>query len=336
MICLMHRLYLLCILLSVSTSICAAPTYQLIIHFAQEPRDEYQHKQWTGIVDEVMDLVKQRLQQNGYPTADIEARSYAIVRHDRDAGHFTVRLPSTVPLKIAKQYITQAFKEKQITVTVTQDAAVRFADREHLAEKPVEFDLKELRNLKAGITLFNAERELRNLSPTNYAAIEAKKETIAHLKSVQSLLYWYQEFPMTGLRVTGLPAYPFLPHMFQLWELAPRKGAGCKVGVLDTGIAAFAFSDDTAYRKNKDLEMNGDFANSSYNIASDHGLDPLHELVNLMGTYIKKELFDHKEVEKLLPRWIKAFIIEHRDSEIRAYLIAKGQKEVLPTLAEKR
>ena len=41
------------------------------------------------------------------------------------------------------------------------------------------------------------------------------------------------------------PVYPYLPHAYPLWELAPNLGKGITVTLIDTGVFGFTFSTPT-------------------------------------------------------------------------------------------
>ncbi len=59
------------------------------------------------------------------------------------------------------------------------------------------------------------------------------------LRAAQDKFFWHYSFPTVGLYKDPQffpPAYPFMPHCFTLWQLAPRKGAGIKIALIDTGV----------------------------------------------------------------------------------------------------
>ena len=303
---------------------------QFIIHFAEDPRDALEHKEWTVVIEEALDEVNQRLVNDGYislPLLQQEKQKKAVphfIRKDHDFGHFTVRVPQGVPSDIFIRYLNEIFKEKKFSFHITPDAPVRLATP---VRSPVEFDLESLKQLKTGATIVEQEQELASIPMSKKSLRQQKANNVAFLKKEQSLLYWYQEFPTTGLRLgKKTTCYPFLPHMFSLWDLAPHKGAGVKIGILDTGIAAFTFQDDPTYRKNKDLYMQANFAEYNYNVVSDNGLDPLHELIDCVRLYLPKDTVDHKELAHLLPSWIRDFLLNRDTRQIVVYLQQKGKK----------
>lgn len=46
----------------------------------------------------------------------------------------------------------------------------------------------------------------------------------------------------------------FIPYQFSLWDLAPKKGKGVRIVMLDTGIAGYEFQGDSHYSKHPELD----------------------------------------------------------------------------------
>ena len=67
--------------------------------------------------------------------------------------------------------------------------------------------------------------------------------TATHTNSLKKYLFWHQKIPTVGLRFDTKPLHNFIPHQFSLWQLAPKKGSGIKIAVIDTGIALRQVSD---------------------------------------------------------------------------------------------
>lgn len=68
---------------------------------------------------------------------------------------------------------------------------------------------------------------------------QAKRGNTTIRRDVRDAVLWHQAIPTTGLLETTPyfpPHYPYLPHQFTLWELAPNKGRGVSIGIIDTAI----------------------------------------------------------------------------------------------------
>ena len=107
-----------------------------------------------------------------------------------------------------------------------------------------------VRNLEGmGLSL----ETLESLKQGNVSAFAQKGVPVDH---VERALFWYQELPTIGLRPTKEffpPAYPFVPHQFTLWQLAPHRGKGVCIALIDSGISAYEIAGSAQYRKNIDL-----------------------------------------------------------------------------------
>ncbi len=60
----------------------------------------------------------------------------------------------------------------------------------------------------------------------------------------QQCLFWHHRVPTVGLRATRASKNSPLAHTFSLWQLAPKKGAGVKIAVIDTGICVRKTNDN--------------------------------------------------------------------------------------------
>ncbi len=144
--------------------------------------------------------------------------------------------------------------------------------------------------------------------------------------------FWWQIFPTTGMRLEEpfWPlTYPFLPHAFPLWEMAPSLGKGIIVSIIDTGVAAFTFIDrGVHYTKHPDLFVAGDFTQECHNLLpySDRQIDPLRNLVNLIAQYVQP--VDKREIENHLPLWIRQYLIDKNTKDLDYYLKKYGQAKL--------
>lgn len=84
--------------------------------------------------------------------------------------------------------------------------------------------------------------------------------------------YWYQEFPTVGLRVDSSEwpcPYPFIPHCFSLWDLAPHQGEGVTLALLDNGVAGVR-SQTERYLYHPDIALTPDALGKDRNIVDRH------------------------------------------------------------------
>lgn len=57
--------------------------------------------------------------------------------------------------------------------------------------------------------------------------------------TIKQYLSWHLSFPTIGLLPSKIQlCYPFIPHYFSLWELAPHRGASAKIALIDGGLVS--------------------------------------------------------------------------------------------------
>jgi subtilisin family serine protease len=139
---------------------------------------------------------------------------------------------------------------------------------------------------------------------------------------------WWQLFPTTGLSsTTEALSYPYLPHSYGLWELAPHLGKGVSVTLIDTGVFGFTFSTPTqTFIKHPDLTIVGDFTHEPHNTIPFVGknYDSFKELVTFVVHHTKENLRDKKKVYRLLPEWILEYLTTKTTSGLDEYLQENG------------
>ena len=75
--------------------------------------------------------------------------------------------------------------------------------------------------------------------PVTFSLAELEQIMTSSSHALKPFLFWHQAMPTVGLRLVPPfypPPYPFIPHFFDLWHLAPKKGEGITVGVIDMGF----------------------------------------------------------------------------------------------------
>lgn len=160
-----------------------------------------------------------------------------------------------------------------------------------------------------------------------------KKHTLSSkmLKQMREALFWFQCFPTTGLRLEKPfypPPYPYIPHYFSLWQLAPHLGQDVSVALLDTGAAAFDIKGDDSYKKNYDLALKIPIADQNFNIVSQDGKNPVEQLSILIKQYSDPHSYNENLLKKYIPGWIKGYLKNNNVDPIRSYLLENGKKEL--------
>jgi len=168
-------------------------------------------------------------------------------------------------------------------------------------------------------------------STNNLSAKKTKK-----MKDMRKFFFWHLQIPTTGL----LPGKDFdiddqykpLAWHFLLWDLAPKKGEGAQVAIIDTGVSAFNLKEKKyadAYKKNINVYTPSNLQNYGYNLVSKNGLDPIKQLVIHFGHYCDHLKFNSDDLMRSLPEWIKKFIESKDKTQIESYFNKNAKKELL-------
>lgn len=182
-------------------------------------------------------------------------------------------------------YAEHSFPESFSYITFTDSALKLLAEND--LEPLYQDELRSLYSIKNMRSLTNAEREQE----------EKLTKALELLRAVKPQLFWQHTIPTTGLKKNELGGkeawkanYPFLPHRFPLWKMAPKRGRGITVALIDTGIAAFqpkindrACKFLKAIRQHPTLTAQMDFSTMSYNLVHKCGLNPLEEGISLIS-----------------------------------------------------
>ena len=256
-------------------------------------------------------------------------------------GHFVFHIPDGITFETISQEIKKWCDQNSIQAEISTVVPVRIhhqpIPKSIIGLEGKYLSLEELENLKKGTLIPQLQYQLNKVIKNNgksekdNAQIQSLKDRIEDLKEMKKVLFWHQEIPTTGLRASSQffpPAYPFLPHLFLLWDLAPKKGAGIRVGIIDTGIAAFSLKDNPSYLKNQDLQItdNINFLYDNCNLVSENGMNALEQLIYTIAEYVRPNQFDLGELEKTVPLWIYDYLTTKKTTRIISYLKSKGKK----------
>jgi subtilisin family serine protease len=187
------------------------------------------------------------------------------------------------------------------------------------------FTLTELKTIK----------ERQNCPPDGTKKISAtthgNSPTLTFLPSYE-VAFWWQLFPTTGLQTThSSPPYPYLPHAYPLWELAPTLGKTSTVTLIDTGVFGFSFSTPThTYVTHPDLTITGDFLHEPHNTIPFEGKssDPFKNLATFIMHHTKEDLRNIKKMYQVLPGWILEYLQHKTTVALDAYLQENGSSDL--------
>ena len=318
------------------------PLRRVTIHLVTVPKSRARQKNLNRRVERTVKDLATQLGKRGYPintdlflSGDQRKNGLFFIHKDNDFSHWTVHVPESVPRTEFIDLAQKIFDKKNIPVKVLPDHRVHLAQSANL--ESVSLSLRELDELKAGTLIPKLKREIAKLehlqNPSNkeQELLTYLKERLPLMEAASPFAFWHQKIPTTGLRPPSphyQPPYPFIPHQFNLWELAPQKGEGVTVAVLDTGVAAFSAAKNPAYKKNFDLTMRADFEHDSFAVVGDNEGDPLDELIYQLQELIKPAQFSYEQLMKTVPDWIRIYLISGHDRGFTAYLAQHGTAKV--------
>lgn len=316
---------------------------QLILHHVGIPKNEEEQALWNQHIRESIHALNRYLIDKGYvsPAKKGEERKYAqknrayFTRTDDTFSIYTIHIPQSVDKKICIAFLRSYFAQKNMPVHIDEEKVIPLSvpsGPSILNGFGLTFD--ELESLRAGTLKTQIQTQIDALQKTNQS--QNKNELVTAQKKASVLdeakeqLFWHQTFPTTGLRKSDrwFPVtYPFVPHFFTLWQLAPRQGAAVKVADIDTGVAAFTLDGSEKVVKNRDLSMLLD-SKHSYNIVSENGLDPVDQLAELIIPYLDPQKFSFADLIDQIPAWV----FEHHEKKTTTGLENYLKKFGLPEL----
>lgn len=320
-------------------------TDQVIIHFTQTPAGQQHHQNLNNIIEESVEHINARLIADGLiapelrmPLADapftdrlvyhlknnfyrsfypLTSQNYPhrenrafFTRINPTLGIYAIHVPHGVSTPVFIKYLRDIYARNGIEFHIDRDPSVRIAVNQSMGLEGIYFNAEELLRVQQG------------------RLPERIKTVLAQRHLPDSALFdaflWHLSFPTVGITLKEPfypPPYPFLPHYFSLWQLAPKQGNGVRIGVIDTGIAAYQVADNTRYLKNESLQPTMLPGKHNFNIVSSYGLDPLEQFINTIKTYVDPAKYDEEYLETVAPEWIKEYLIDKNDRLLRQYLI---------------
>lgn len=329
------------------------------------PLDRFKNTQKNNsFVEWIKDFLEEKIYDIFFHTHTItyphKKNQSFVTRHNGHFGSLGIYAPDGVSPDIFLKILYEEIHKRGVAVRIIPDAHMHLINSFPESYSNVSFSNESLDAFKDGKLQKNYQNKLNKLQEVSKDRLKTNTEKILSTKYEDSLkvlndlerqLFWYQEVPTTGLRMgrkvtqknskTGVnesiilwsTEYPFLPHRFPLWQMAPKLGEGVRIGIVDSGIAAFSFKETSEeagvtlphIRKNKDLAMHGDFLTRNYNLTQINALNPLDELVDFVASQLERERFESKSVSYVLleqecVKWIQNYLKDKSLEAVDEYL----------------
>lgn len=269
-----------------------------------------------------------------------------ITRNNQQVGSLGIYLPDGVLPEMSLDILRKELKKQGVSVTVIPDYSLH-----PMIQLPetccyVGFDYATYKACKNGTLRKKYEQRLQEISGSTQQRIKTYKEldeskkiekALALFNVLEPQLQWHLSFPTTGIAVTDSPwkhNYPFLPHQFPLWQMAPQLGAGITIAFIDTGISSFSV--EPFYKNNKtvpklrktdNLQTAVNYNEINTNLVGADGLNPFDHVIECIEPYLKKPV-DSNNLEKQIILWIQEYLEYKTTKKVIDYLQQKGVSEL--------
>lgn len=270
-----------------------------------------------------------------------------LTRRNEQAGSLSVYLPDGVSPEISLDILRKELKKQGVSVIVLPDNPIH-----PMFELPdsgyyIGFDYPTYSSCKNGNLRKKYKNRLNEIVGSTQQRIKTYKEldelkkiekVLALFDNIEPQLGWHQSFPTTGIIVKNSPwkhNYPFLPHQFPLWQMAPKLGSGITIAFIDTGIASFAIESveknnkklASQLRKIENISTDFDYKTNNSNLVSADGLNPFDQVIELVEPYLKKPV-NTADLEKQVIVWIQEYLEHQTIEQLLTYLQQQGVPEV--------
>lgn len=128
------------------------------------------------------------------------------------------------------------------------------------------------------ISIFFKAKNIHSHSPTIQKIQEYNPELYDYIKTN---VMWHLKVPTTGFYADKSSSY--IPYWFSLWDLAPKKGDGITVALLDTGVATFERAPTKSLTKHPNILFVGFDPYENYNCCA----KGLQAFINYLVTFLK-------------------------------------------------
>lgn len=297
----------------------------VIVSFKSIPENQKDHAILNGKVHQAIEIINQKLLDEGYIT-NKNSRSLLykhrknevfLTRFDAHFGLFTLHIPSTISYEQFIKIAQSVFNNMNFPVCFTKDSKVELT-APYTGFQGESFDLHALEKYRS---MKNEDFQDSRLS------VEIIKE-YTKVKPMAELFFWHWQHPYIGLYKDSSALATLVPFFaaplswnFSLWDLAPKKGKGATVTVIDTGVASFTIKgQEQSYRKNINVTMPNVFNHYGYNIVALDGLDPILQFVTSFAKLLDIHACSYKELMYRTPEWIKIYIEKGESSDLKNYL----------------
>ncbi len=284
------------------------------IHEATEEITDYYKKQYVDGINE----------NHHYPR---KKNTVFFVNFDHAFNSWTLYKPSYIPYDEFTKFIKKIYKKHGLQVICHKDQLVTVTNSEGFENNYLSLDEFEMYK---NMTEDDFKKKIKELENNNDAD---GANSLKNIQEMQKFFFWHLQIPTTGLLTGGDfdidDQYKPLAWHFLLWDLAPKKGEGAHVAIIDTGASAFNPQEkefSKLYKKNINITAPDNLQEYGYNLVSENGLDPIRQITIEFGRYCDQAKFNSEEFIKELPEWIIDLIKNKNQIQIEQYFTKHAKK----------
>lgn len=319
-----------------------ASSHHIIFSLQQSPKNKHEHRLCNHRIHQATYEIKQQCKLQ-YKNSIDKNHHYP---HRRDTVFFihfnhkfhnwTLYKPSFISYNAFVKLAKKIYQQYDLQVICNKDQLVELTKTD-LGFNNNFLTLDEFEKYKnmSDVDFISEINELKKNASFFYDNSQ-KIKNLENIQKMQKFFFWHWQIPTTGLLVDKKfdidDQFKPLAWHFLLWDLAPKKGKGAHVAIIDTGISAFNLQNkefDGTYKKNINITMPDVLQKYGYNLVSENGLDPIRQIAINFGHYCDHEKFDSDELMHDLPGWIIEFIKNKNKIQLEQYFISNAKKDYL-------
>lgn len=316
--------------------------HHVICSLKKSPKNKSEQRKYNQLIHKATHEIKEQYEAKNknqvcenhhYPC---KKESVFFVHFNHKFNSWTLYKPSCIPYDEFVKFIKKIYAQHGLQVICHRDQIVTIA-KKNLGFDSDYLSLDEFEKYKkmSDDEFVSKINKLEN-DASLFSHKSAEIELLKKIQQMQKFFFWHLQIPTTGI----LPGKEFdiddqfkpLAWHFLLWDLAPKKGEGAHVAIIDTGISAFNLQEKEfshLYKKNINITMPNILQDYGYNLVSEHGLDPIRQIATNFAHYCDHQKFDSDELMQKLPEWIIDFIKNKNKLQIEQYFIKNAKKEYL-------
>lgn len=257
-----------------------------------------------------------------------------IVHINHNFNNWTIFKPTFIKFHTFVKLAQKIYLEHGLHVVCNHDKLVSITKSNEDSPGVKSLTLDEFERYKK-ISDQEIDKKLENPDDHEY-------EHYKKVKKIKDFLFWHLQIPTTGLmpsdRFDLADAYKPLAWHFLLWDVAPKKGKGARVAIIDTGASAFNVPEEefaSLYKKNINIDAANILQDYGYNLVSKDGLDPIRQIMINLANFCDHKKFNSNDCMEKLPEMIIDIVKNKNQIQFEQYFTKYAKNRYLLTSEKK-